>query len=380
MQQHEFHQEMVQLISNLNAAINNINMYTAAHPQAKRYLETAYLNLSDMLRIKGKIDLLAIDGNLIVDSSSLKATGPHLTQFVGILKKSAIERLTFISGMPKRNFMELIQFLSADESKPIRSSEYIKLGIIDLKVKDSQAGSSTGLSEEQIAQLEELKELRNLKRDEFKALYQDIKLRKRVDMRGIEDVIKIFVDGFASRINPLDLLASLKSAEEYMFIHALNVCILTMSQAESLGITGQHLHNIGIAAVMHDVGKLFIPDEILKKNDALTTREQKVMESHTVLGAQQLLQTKNVPHLAVLGALEHHLQNDGSGYPALKAGWKPNIASQMIAVSDAFEKLRYHRSDEDQTSLKSTVKTLKEEKGTTFHPALVDNFIELIQR
>ncbi len=224
MQQHEFQQDMVQLISNLNAAINNINMYSAEHPQAKRYLDTAYLNLSDLLRVKNKITLLAIDGNLIVDNNSLKANGPHLTQFISILRKSAIERLTFVSGLPKPNFMELIQFLSADESKPIRSNEFIKLGIIDLKVKDKLAGTSAGLSEEQAEQLEQLKELRNLKQDELKALYQDIKHHKKIDIRGVEDMIKGFVDGFASQINPLDLLASLKSARR-VYLHPCRQCL-----------------------------------------------------------------------------------------------------------------------------------------------------------
>ena len=380
MQQHEFQQNMVQLISNLNAAINNINMYTTEHPQAKRYLDTAYLNLSDLLREKKKITLLAIDGNLIVDNNSLKASGPHLTQFIGILKKSAIERLTFVTGLPKPNFIELIQFLTADESKPIRSSEFIKLGIIDLKVKDKLAGASAGLSEEHAEQLEKLKALQNLNHDELKALYQDIKHHKTMDVRGVEDVIKGFVDGFASRINPIGLLASPKSADEYTFTHAVNVCMLTMSQAESLGITGQHLNDIGISAVMHDVGKLFVPDEILNKPDALTAQERKLIESHTVLGAQHLLQAKNIPHLAVLGALEHHLQYDGTGYPTLKADWKPNIVSQMIAVADGFDKLSSGPSDADPTSMNMIVKALSEESGTAFHPALVDNFIELINR
>ena len=131
----------MQLISNLNAAINNINMYSTEHPQAKRYLETAYLNLSDMLRVNKKITLLAIDENLIVDNFALKASGPHLTQFIRILKKSAIERLTFITGLPKPDFMDLILFLSADESKPIRSNEFIKLGILDLKVNEKSCGN-----------------------------------------------------------------------------------------------------------------------------------------------------------------------------------------------------------------------------------------------
>jgi HD-GYP domain-containing protein (c-di-GMP phosphodiesterase class II) len=265
MQQIEFCQDMVLLITNLNAAINNINMYSTEHPQAKRYLETAYLNLSDLLRVKKKITLLTIDDNLIVDNYSLKAKGPHLTQFIRILKKSAIERLTFITGLPKPNFMELIQFLSADESKPLRSNEFIKLGIIDLKVNEKIAETSPLPPEEQVEQLQKLKELRNQKYDELKMLYHDIKHNKRMDIHGVEDVIKAFVDGFVREINPLGLLASLKSTDEYTFTHAVNVCILTMSQAESFGITGQHLYNIAISAIMHDVGKLFIPDELLNK-------------------------------------------------------------------------------------------------------------------
>jgi HD-GYP domain-containing protein (c-di-GMP phosphodiesterase class II) len=104
------------------------------------------------------------------------------------------------------------------------------------------------------------------------------------------------------------------------------------------------------------------------------------MESHTVMGAQQLLQMKNIPHLAVLGALEHHLQYDGTGYPSLPADWKPNIASQMIAVADVFDALRSRLSYSDPKSLSMTVKILTEEKGTTLHPILVDNFLGLINR
>ena len=317
MQHIEFHQDMVQLISHLNAAINNINMYSTEHPQARRYLETAYLSLSDLLRIHKRITLLAIDDILIVDTFSLKASGPHLTQFIRTLKDSAIERLTFITGLPKPDFLNLIEFLAADEATPIRSNEFIKLGKLDLKINEKFAENSSQPSDEEIEQLEELKELRDLKYHELKALYHEIKHSQSKDIRSVEDMIKSFIAGFARGVNPLGLLASLKSSDEYTFTHVVNVCILTMGQAESLGISGQHLYNIGIASVMHDVGKLFIPDAIINKPGALTAEERNVMESHTVLGAQHLLQMKNIPHLAVLGALEHHLKYDGSGYPAL---------------------------------------------------------------
>lgn len=380
MQQLEFHQDMVQLISDLNAAINNINMYSTEHPQAKRYLDTAYQNLSDILRINKKITLLAIDENLIADNFSLKASGPHLTQFIRILKDSAIERLTFISGLPKTNFMDLILFLAAGESKPIRSNEFIKVGKIDLKVHEASAGKLTSSSKEQDEQLQKLIELRDIKFYELKTLYQEIKQNKAMDIREVENMIKAFIGGFARGLNPLGLLASLKSSDEYTFTHVVNVCILTVIQAESLGIDGQHLCNIGIASVLHDVGKLFIPQEILNKPGALTQAERKVIESHTVLGAQYLLRMKDIPHLAVLGALEHHLKYDKSGYPKLPAAWKPNIASQMITVADVFDALRSRRSYSEPMSRGLAMKILTEEKGTTFHPILVDNFLKLITR
>lgn len=380
MQQLKIHQDMVQLISDLNAAINNINMYSTEHPQAKRYMETAYRNLSDILRVNKKITLLAIDENLIVDNFSLKANGPHLTQFIRILKESAIERLTFISGLPKTNFMDLILFLAATESKPLRSNEFIKLGKIDLKVSEKFAEKLPQSSKENVEQLQRLQELRDLKYEELKTLYHEIKQNKKLDIRGVEDMVKAFIDGFARGLNPLRLLASLKSSDEYTFTHVVNVCILTMSQAESLGFAGQHLYNIGISSVMHDVGKLFIPEEILNKPGALTVEERKIIESHTVLGSQYLLRMKDIPHLAVLGALEHHLKYDGSGYPKLPAAWKPNIASQMIAIADVFDALRSRRSYSEPMSMEVAVKILIEEKGTTFHPILVDNFLKIITR
>jgi len=380
MQQHEFNQDMVQLIVNLNAAINNINMYSIDHPQAKRHLETAYLNLTDLLRISKAITLLAIDGNIIVDNASLKASGPHLAQFSHLLKKSAVERLTFVAGLPKPNFLELIRFLSADDSKPFRSNEYIKLGIIDLRVNEDLSETSSQPQEDQIEELRRMKALRDAKTNELKAFYSDIKNNKRADIRSVEDMIKAFIDGFACQLNPLGLLTSLKSGDDQTSVHAVNVCIMTMSQAEILGIGGRHLYNIGIASVMHDVGKMFIPNEILNKHGALTSQERKVVESHTVLGARHLLLMENVPHLAVLSALEHHLKCDGTGYPTLPNVWKPNIVSQMIAIADLFDSLRNRRSNAEPTSMSVIVNRLNEAKGTAFYPVLVENFLTLINR
>lgn len=104
------------------------------------------------------------------------------------------------------------------------------------------------------------------------------------------------------------------------------------------------------------------------------------METHTIQGANYVLGLKNVPKLSVLAALEHHLKFDGSGYPVISKGWQPHIVSQMIAISDVFDALRSRRCYKEPAPMDRIVEILKSEKGTAFHPVLVENFLKLIRR
>ena len=173
-------------------------------------------------------------------------------------------------------------------------------------------------------------------------------------------------------------MASLKSSDEYTFTHVVNVCILTMGQAESLGFEGNHLYQIGVASMLHDVGKLFIPAEIINKPGKLTDKERLVIETHAIKGARYLLRIDNIPKLAVLGAIEHHIRFDGTGYPSFGSGWKTNIVSQMITISDVFDALRSRRVYSEPKPQDLIYKILKEEKGKTFNPYLVNNFFKII--
>jgi HD-GYP domain-containing protein (c-di-GMP phosphodiesterase class II) len=204
------------------------------------------------------------------------------------------------------------------------------------------------------------------------------KKQQQIDLRGVDDLLKAFIKGFSEGINPITLLASLKSSDEYTFTHVVNVCILTMSQAETLGFTGEHLYQIGIASVLHDVGKLYVPDGIINKPGKLTSKEREIIETHTTQGAKYIIGIGNMPKLAVLGALEHHIKFDGSGYPTIKGGWEPNIVSQMIAIADVFDAMRSRRAYSEPKPQEKIVSILKQESGTSFNPTLVKNFLRLI--
>jgi putative nucleotidyltransferase with HDIG domain len=180
--------------------------------------------------------------------------------------------------------------------------------------------------------------------------------------------------------NPLRLLAEIKSNDEYTFTHSSNVGILAMSLAQHLGFNGHYLNKIGIAALLHDVGKTTTPDDILLKNGPLTKEERTVMEEHTINGAMYLMKLEGVNNLTILAALEHHIKYDGSGYPKIKGGGEPNIVSQIIAVADVYDALRSKRPYREPMSHDQIIMVMTNESGTTFNPYIIKCFLKLIQQ
>jgi HD-GYP domain-containing protein (c-di-GMP phosphodiesterase class II) len=387
MADYDFHEGLSRVISQLTAAVMNTSLYSPSHPQVAQYIDKANSVLAEILLHKQEITVLLIGDDLVADNRPLIVTGAssYVANFTRILKKKAIERITFVAGLPKAELQGFIQDLALQDAAPVRSTSFIKLGKVELRIKkpdeagvaDTLAASASDVPQEA---MQKLLSLTAAELDELKELYLRAKRHKKIDVRSVDDMVKGFILGFRQEINPLSLLATLKSVNEYTFTHVTNVCILTMSLAEFVGIKGEYLHKIGVASLLHDIGKIFIPDEILSKPGMLTPEERKTIESHTVKGARYLMGIEGIPKLAVLAALEHHQKFDGKGYPSIKGGWTPNITSQLICVADVFDAMRSKRSYQESHSLEKIEGVLVKGKGTSFNPLLVDHFLKMIRR
>jgi HD-GYP domain-containing protein (c-di-GMP phosphodiesterase class II) len=394
MDERDFQEGLARVISQLTAAVTNTGLYSPDHPQVAQYVEKAYAALTELLLERPEVTVILIGNDLVAENRQMAATGAasFVNNFIRILKKKAVERLTFVSGLAGPEFQAFVQDLASPDAASIRSSAFIKLGKVELRVRTSDdqayaggddasslAGLPETLSDAQQEGLQKLLSLSAEELNELKELYLSIKRHKKIDIRGVDDMVKGFIRGFRQELNPLSLLASLKSTHEYTFTHVTNVCILAMSQAESLGFSGEHLHNIGVASLLHDVGKVFIPEEILNKKGKLTDEERKIMETHSLKGARYLMGIEGIPKLAVLAALEHHLRYDGSGYPSIKGGWQPNIVSQVITVADVFDAMRSRRSYQEAQPMEKIVNVLNMGRKKTFNDMLVDRFLKLIR-
>jgi HD-GYP domain-containing protein (c-di-GMP phosphodiesterase class II) len=160
-------------------------------------------------------------------------------------------------------------------------------------------------------------------------------------------------------------------------VHSTNVSVLTIFQGETLGIKDQLLHDIGLAALLHDVGKMFISKEILEKDGPLDEREFAEMKLHPVYGANYLAKIEHISRIAPIVAFEHHRKYNGTGYPSLNLnGKEQHLCSQLIAISDFFDALRSWRPYRESWDIKEILELMKEEAGKSFNPLLVDNFLK----
>src|SRR5207244_11631316 len=129
----------------------------------------------------------------------------------------------------------------------------------------------------------------------------------------------------------------------YTFRLMVNVSVLSMAQARHLNLQGPLLREFGFAALMHDIGKVNTPLEVLNKPDRLTAEEFRIMQQHVVDGAHILRRTPEMPALAPVVAFEHHLRQDLSGYPEKIGRRSLNLCTMIVSIADVFDALRSNR-------------------------------------
>lgn len=146
-----------------------------------------------------------------------------------------------------------------------------------------------------------------------------------------------------SESNEVFLSSQLKLLGEYNRCHALNTAILSGAVAKKMGLLENTIYDIVLAGLLHDIGKSTIPQELLIKNN-LTSQEQKTIQDHTKVGYKIIKIKMELPENIARVALDHHENNDGSGYPNGKSGERINVESQIVNVCNYFDNLTSNRT------------------------------------
>ncbi len=378
MRDAEFQKLMGQMVIQFTAAVHNTGFYPVDHPQTVSSTGDTCRLLEELFDEKKEITVLLIGDSLMTLKRPLIISRASETAFIQILKNNEIERVTFIKGLTRSQLEDFARRLATGTTSGISNLDYLKFGKLEIKNQNKEDIEADSLDPETPAIYDV--QGQNTERM-IKDIYKNTVAGGKINLANTDEIISQFMENIHRSANPLRLLADTKSNDEYTFTHTANVGILAMFLAENLGFKGSSLTDIGVAALLHDVGKMKVPEEILSKPGPLTPDERKILESHPLKGAFFLMEQTGINNLAILGALEHHMKYNGTGYPHLKGHVEQSIVGQIISIVDVYDALRTTRPyrpyplPEDRI-----IQIFRDGSGTEFNPYLVERFLRLTEK
>ena len=371
------------LVVSLVAGINMRALYGADHPALASHVERILEAVATACQEMGKDSLtfLVVGQDLVVESQPLRTGSLYHQQFIRALTRRSVERLTVGRGV---DVEECVRFLSpmALGGAPV-STRHIIVGRVELLSPEGLAlgrgGGAGGGGGGSGAHDSAIELLSGQSVDGAREAFTEFRTDRRGGLVRLEQVVWSLMDALQRATREILPLAPLKTHDDYTFVHSVNVSLLTLAQARSFGIEGARLHAIGLAAFLHDIGKLKIPLDVLNKPGKLEGEEWRIMMSHAQEGATHLCGVESVHPLAILVAYEHHLRYDGQpNYPVPRVNRRPTLASQLTSISDVYDAICTTRPYAKARSREFAVSVLTGRVGTFHSPALVANFVRMV--
>ncbi len=204
------------------------------------------------------------------------------------------------------------------------------------------------------------------------------KIGKPFDIDGIEEMASGLIDSIVSNRNTLCMMTVLKSQDNYLYEHSVNCSVLMGIFARHMKLSIDVIHDLVTGAILHDIGMIEVPDEIINKPGKLTPPEEKEMQRHIVLGRKILEKNRGVPAIAFEVCKQHHERLDGQGYMQKMHSHQINQYGRVGAIVDVYDALTSQRSYRKAFSPGAAMKKLLELSGSQLDAKLVYQFIQCI--
>lgn len=172
--------------------------------------------------------------------------------------------------------------------------------------------------------------------ESFKAIFKETRIGKKLVHDELEACVAPLLEEIGTNNNIAKRLWQIENCDEYTYDHSVQVCMIATLLGKWLGYKDQELKEIAIAALMHDIGKINIPDEILNKPDELNDEEFKIMKTHATLGYVLLMNNKEFDENTLMAVFQHHERYDGTGYPHGIKGKDINKYARIVTIADVY--------------------------------------------
>jgi putative nucleotidyltransferase with HDIG domain len=375
----------VRFLNAFAQALGVMTLYPEGHPSRERAVDIAFTELDGLTMPSGHPSFTFLDDEVVFGRERLRELKSW--DWGRRLVAAGIQRLEFERKVSRDEFdgflnevlgRLVLSSVDTGEARQMRSLG-IRFGAVGLEGRtgtDSGESATTSAAEQAMATLElALGE----EAETFRWMQTRVQSQGSVPFLEAEAVVRslsVAMHGDSRMVLPL---LKLKEFDQYTTTHSLNVAVLSMGLAESLGCSASEVRGIGVAGLLHDIGKIRIPIEVLTKPGKLSDEERAIMNHHPVDGARIIMQSDEDLGTAAIVAYEHHIMLNGGGYPQLHYARECTMASRLVHVCDVYDALSTTRPYRDAWPSDKTMAYLVERAGTEFDPDLVAAFIRTLR-
>lgn len=199
-----------------------------------------------------------------------------------------------------------------------------------------------------------------------------------VEIEPVKEMVNKLIGELLDNNDIVNNLSEIRSVDDYTFEHSVNVCILSLITGIGLGYDISGLRELGVGAMLHDIGKMCIPREILKKPSQLTVEEFEVIKKHTVFGYEILKKSDRVNLVSAYIAFGHHERYDGSGYPLQLKSDNIQQCARIVAVADVYDALTSDRVYRKKLKPNEVFEYITSLGAHHFDPKVIENFVKYV--
>ncbi len=377
------------LVVALYRALRSLKLYPLENQQVQKALDEltgaafALLEHNHELHVRIAGELIFVnDLRLRLDLDNYAAFGHVLSTF----GECGVGMVHVASSVDRREWqafiLQLLHFTarSSDPNNFFKLQQRLDMDRVAAIVIESPADGDGEQSDEQ---QKKARAKRTYERSlaVTKDVMNSTRMGRTANVRKVKRAVQSIVDQVLSNEVTLVGLTNLRDYDDYTFTHSVNVCIFTLSIGKRLGLTRHQLFDLGMAALVHDVGKGRVPIEILSKSGKLVGEEWHLMQSHTWLGALSLFKLREygeVPYRSMIGAYEHHMRIDVAGYPESRRPRELSLFARIIMIADAFDAATSKRSYRSPRSPEEVLREFWQKPDIGFDPVLVKTLINVL--
>ena len=373
---------VIRFLTALGQALATMSLYGDEHPTRHLVLARTHEAMLRMLEESGSLTLSLVDGDIVLGArvlSELKGWEWSARLAAVGVQRIEIDASQPANGEDMQNFLAAlrVRLTMAGKMAPAWHCRGIRIGTLTVAATGEENVSETLASVVESLSLSTLAE----EADAVGYVHDEVSAGRAVPMAEVEAIVHGLAVTIHREQHLVLPLLELKTFDQYTTTHSCNVAMLSIGLSEELGLEGAQVRAIGTAALLHDIGKVKVPVDVLVKPGTLSDAEYAMMTSHPVEGAKILSLRGSGNALAASVAYEHHIWFNGQGgYPAVTFKRDAHFASRIVHVCDVYDALCSKRPYRDAWSQSRALDLLRGLQGTELDPAVFPAFERMVQR